>query len=112
MTLDFSTDGTTLAVSGFEAGAALWDVATGPRSARGSKAGERRAMIDLSADGRRLLLTHGDGQGAVYDVDPELGPTCVHGREPHPDARGVGGVPPGATIRAGLRDLSVPRTRS
>ena len=28
-------------------------------------------MIDLSSDGRRLLETHGNGQGAVWDVDPE-----------------------------------------
>ena len=27
-------------------------------------------MIDLSPDGQRLLETHGDGQGAVWDVDP------------------------------------------
>ena len=28
-------------------------------------------MIDLSPDGRHLLETHGNGQGAVWDVDPE-----------------------------------------
>ena len=28
-------------------------------------------MIDLSSDGRHLLETHGNGQGAVWDVDPE-----------------------------------------
>ena len=28
-------------------------------------------MIDLSPDGRQLLMTHGNGQGAVWDVDPE-----------------------------------------
>ena len=28
-------------------------------------------MIDLSADGRQLLEVHGNGQGAVWDVDPE-----------------------------------------
>ena len=28
-------------------------------------------MIDLSADGRQLLEIHGNGQGAVWDVDPE-----------------------------------------
>ena len=70
MTLDFSADGTMLAVSGFEGGAALWDVATGTQIGPRLKAGERRAMIDLSGDGRHLLLTHGDGHGAVYDVDP------------------------------------------
>ena len=28
-------------------------------------------MIDLSPDGHYLLETHGSGQGAVWDVDPE-----------------------------------------
>ena len=28
-------------------------------------------MLDLSPDGRRLLMTLGNGQGAVWDVDPE-----------------------------------------
>ena len=28
-------------------------------------------MIDLSSDGRHLLEIHGNGQGAVWDVDPE-----------------------------------------
>ena len=35
-----------------------------------SRPGDRRTMIDLSPDGRRLLETHGDGHGAVSDVDP------------------------------------------
>jgi hypothetical protein len=34
-------------------------------------AGDGRAEIDLSPDGGSLLLTHADGRGAVYDVDPE-----------------------------------------
>jgi hypothetical protein len=28
-------------------------------------------MLDISPDGRRLLITHGNGQGAVWDIDPE-----------------------------------------
>jgi hypothetical protein len=28
-------------------------------------------MIDLSSDGRHLLETNGNGQGAVWEVDPE-----------------------------------------
>ena len=34
-------------------------------------AGDRRTMIDLSPDGRYLLEMHGNGQGALWDVDPE-----------------------------------------
>ena len=71
LTLDFSPDGRTLAVSGFEPVASLWDVATGTRIGPTLTAGSRRAEIDLSPDGRRLLLTHADGRGAVFDVDPE-----------------------------------------
>ena len=71
LTLDFSADGRTLAVSGFEPVASLWDVATGVRIGPTLTAGSRRAEIDLSPDGRRLLLTHADGRGAIWDVDPE-----------------------------------------
>jgi hypothetical protein len=28
-------------------------------------------MLDLSPDGRRLLMTNGDGRGAIWDVDPD-----------------------------------------
>jgi hypothetical protein len=28
-------------------------------------------MLDLSSDGRRLLMTLSNGEGAVWDVDPE-----------------------------------------
>ncbi len=70
LTLDFSPDGRTLAVSGFEPVASLWDVATGVRIGPTLTAGSRRAEIDLSPDGRRLLLTHADGRGAIWDVDP------------------------------------------
>ena len=71
LTLDFSPDGRTLAVSGFEPAASLWDVATGVRIGPTLTAGSRRAEIDLSPHGRRLLLTHADGHGAVWDVDPD-----------------------------------------
>ena len=71
LTLDFSPDGRTLAVSGFEPVASLWDVATGVPIGPTLTSGSRRAEIDLSPDGRRLLLTHADGRGAIWDVDPE-----------------------------------------
>jgi WD40 repeat protein/tRNA A-37 threonylcarbamoyl transferase component Bud32 len=71
-TLEFSRDGRTLAVSGFlEPVASLWDVATGTQIGRSLTAGRRTAMADLSSDGRRLLMTLANGQGAVWDVDPE-----------------------------------------
>jgi WD40 repeat protein len=70
-TLDFSADGRTLAVSGFEPVASLWDVATGARIGPTLTAGSRRAEIDLSPDGRELLMTAADGRGAIWDVDPE-----------------------------------------
>jgi WD40 repeat protein len=70
-TLDFSPEGTVLAASGWEPFAWLWDVATGARIGPKFTAGNGRAYIDLSLDGRRLLLTHADGRGALYDVDPE-----------------------------------------
>ena len=103
-TLEFSPDGRTLAVSGFEPVASLWDVATGTQIGPQLTAGDRRTMIDLSADGRRLLETHGNGQGAVWDVDPESwARRACDAREPHADPRGVGGVPPRPALRAGLR---------
>jgi WD40 repeat protein/tRNA A-37 threonylcarbamoyl transferase component Bud32 len=70
-TLEFSPDGRTLAISGFEPVASLWDVATGTQIGPQLTAGDRRTMIDLSSDGRLLLEVHGNGQGAVWDVDPE-----------------------------------------
>ena len=70
LTLDFSPDGATLAVSGFEPVASLWDVESGTRIGPSLTAGSRTAQVDFSADGRRLLITHGDGRGAVWDVDP------------------------------------------
>ena len=70
-TLEFSPDGRTLAISGFEPAASLWDVASGTQIGPPLSAGDRRTMIDLSADGRQMLEVHGNGQGAVWDVDPE-----------------------------------------
>ncbi|HEY5878359.1 MAG TPA: hypothetical protein VIU11_05585, partial [Nakamurella sp.] len=63
LSLEFSPDGRVLA-----SGRTLWDVATGTRI--GPKLGaESEPMTDLSADGRRLLVTAG-GHGEVWDVDP------------------------------------------
>jgi WD40 repeat protein len=70
-TLEFSPDGRTLAISGFEPAASLWDVASGTQIGPQLTAGDRRTMIDLSTDGRLMLEVHGNGQGAVWNVDPE-----------------------------------------
>jgi len=67
--LEFSPDGRTLAISG-KPDASLWDVATGTQVGRLS-GGSRRAMLDLSPDGRHLLMTNANGQGAVWDIDPD-----------------------------------------
>ena len=67
--LEFSSDGRTLAIAG-RPDAALWDVATGTELGRFS-GGSRRAMLDLSPDGRQLLVTGGNGQGAIWSIDPE-----------------------------------------
>jgi WD40 repeat protein len=67
--LEFSRDGRVLAVSGD--GASLWDVATGIQIGPTLSAGSRSAMLDLSPDGRRLLVTSADGRGAVWDIDPQ-----------------------------------------
>jgi WD40 repeat protein len=72
--LEFSADGRILAVAGFgEPAASLWDVETGTRIGPSLTvtAGRRTAMVDLSADGRQLLLTLANGKGAVFDVDPD-----------------------------------------
>jgi WD40 repeat protein len=66
--LEFSPDGRILAISG-KPDASLWDVATGTQVGRLS-GGSRKAMLDLSLDGRHLLVTNGNGQGAVWDIDP------------------------------------------
>jgi WD40 repeat protein/tRNA A-37 threonylcarbamoyl transferase component Bud32 len=71
LTLDFNSDGSILVVSGFEPTASLWDIATGGRIGPALTAGSRRAEVHLAPDGRHMLETHGNGQGAVWDVDPE-----------------------------------------
>ncbi len=69
--MEFSPDGRILAVSGWENVASLWDVASGAQIGPRLTAGSRRTSLDLSPDGRRLLTTYGNGQGAVWDIDPE-----------------------------------------
>ena len=70
--LEFSRDGRTLAVGGYgEPYAALLDVATGSQIGPRLTAGRDSAMVDVSPDGRSLLQTHGNGEGAVWDIDPE-----------------------------------------
>ena len=67
--LEFSRDGRTLAVS--NARASLWDVQTGVQIGPTLAAGSRTATMDLSPDGRRLLITSSDGTGAVWEIDPK-----------------------------------------
>jgi WD40 repeat protein/tRNA A-37 threonylcarbamoyl transferase component Bud32 len=67
--LEFTRDGRTLAV--FGRGASLWDVATGIQVGPTLSAENRSTVMDLSSDGRRLLMTSADGHGAVWDVDPK-----------------------------------------
>jgi WD40 repeat protein len=67
--LEFTRDGRTLAVSGWESVASLWDVATGYGPTL--TAGSGQTMLDLSPDGRRLLMMASNGEGAVWDIDPE-----------------------------------------
>jgi serine/threonine protein kinase/WD40 repeat protein len=69
--LEFSPDGRTLAVSGWESGASLWDVATGSQYGPTLTAGSRRTSLDLSPDGRRLLMMASNGEGVVWNIDPD-----------------------------------------
>ena len=70
-TLEFSSDGRTLVVGGLaENVASLWDVASGTRIAARLSVGSRAIQTDLSSDGRHLLMTAANGEGAVWDVDP------------------------------------------
>jgi WD40 repeat protein/tRNA A-37 threonylcarbamoyl transferase component Bud32 len=71
--LEFSPDGKMLAVSGGDS-ASLWDVATGAQIGPKLAAGSRESMLDLSPDGSRLLITSGDGQGAIWRIDPDSWP--------------------------------------
>jgi WD40 repeat protein len=68
--LEFSPDGSMLAASGGDS-ASLWDVATGAQIGPRLAAGSRESMLDLASDGRRLLITSGNGQGAIWRIDPE-----------------------------------------
>jgi serine/threonine protein kinase/WD40 repeat protein len=70
--LEFRPDGRTLAIGGHgEPYAALLDVATGAQLGPRLTAGRDTATVDVSPDGRSLLQTHGNGEGAVWDIDPE-----------------------------------------
>jgi WD40 repeat protein len=70
--LEFGPDGHTLAIGGYgEPYAALLDVATGAQLGPRLTAGRDTATVDVSPDGRSLLQTHGNGEGAVWDIDPE-----------------------------------------
>jgi WD40 repeat protein len=72
LVLEFSPGNSILAVSGYgEPFASLLDVATGEQIGPRLNAGGESTMIDVSADGRRLLETHGTGEGAIWDIDPE-----------------------------------------
>ena len=76
--LEFSPDGTILVVSGLASGrdvsgvgVSLWDVATATQIGPRLSTGKRAALIDLSPDGRRLLVTAANGEGAIWDIDPD-----------------------------------------
>jgi len=71
LSLEFSPDGSVLAISGGDSFASLWDVATGAQIGPRLTAGGRGTMVDFSPDGRRLLEVHANGEGAVWDVDPD-----------------------------------------
>jgi WD40 repeat protein len=76
--LEFSPDGRIVVASSGASGlsvaraaVSLWDVATGTQIGPSLTAGSRALMIDVSPDGRRLLMTAADGEGAVWDIDPK-----------------------------------------
>ncbi|HEU5066513.1 MAG TPA: WD40 repeat domain-containing protein, partial [Gaiellaceae bacterium] len=70
--LEFSQDGQLLVVEALtENVASLWDVASGTQIGARLSVGSRGADVDLAPDGRRLLMTADDGEGAVWDIDPE-----------------------------------------
>ena len=102
--LEFSPDGRTLAISG-KPDASLWDVATATQVGR-LPGGGRRAMLDLA---RRTPAPDDERQrpGSRLEHRPgDLGAARLRTREPHAVAGGVGRVPPGAAVRAGLHELS------
>jgi WD40 repeat protein len=70
--LEFSSDGRMLAVGGLaENVASLWDVASGTQIGARLSVGSRAISMDLSSDGRRLLMTAANGEGAIWDIDPQ-----------------------------------------
>jgi WD40 repeat protein len=71
LSLAFNADGTTLAMSGGEAFASLWDVASGAPIGPRLRLGGREVALDISRDGRRMLTTQGDGQGTIWNIDPD-----------------------------------------
>jgi WD40 repeat protein len=71
--LEFNRDARMLAISGGDS-ASLWDVGTGAQIGPRLGAGSRESMLDLSPDGRRLLITSGNGQGAIWTIDPASWP--------------------------------------
>ena len=71
LSLEFSPDGSVLAISGGDSFASLLDVATGAQIGPRLTAGGRGTMVDFSPDGGRLLEVHANGEGAVWDVDPD-----------------------------------------
>ena len=90
----WAPDGKTIVSTDHSETLRLWDVATGTQIGPQLTAGDRRTMIDLSSDGRQMLEVHGNGQGAVWDVDPESwkrracalaasGNRQIDAREPH-----------------------------
>jgi WD40 repeat protein/tRNA A-37 threonylcarbamoyl transferase component Bud32 len=71
-TLEFSRDGEILAMSGEQPLASLLDVESGAPIGTRLTAGGGAAMLDLSPDGHRLLMTLGNGQGVVWNIEPEF----------------------------------------
>ena len=69
--LEFSRDGRTLAVGGTESRMRRSRRRDGVADRPEATAGRDSAMVDVSPDGRSLLQTHGNGEGAVWDIDPE-----------------------------------------
>ena len=70
--LQFSQDDRLLVVTGVsDNSTSLWDVASVTQISARLSVGSRGAVSDLSPDGRRLLMTADNGEGAVWDIDPK-----------------------------------------
>jgi WD40 repeat protein/class 3 adenylate cyclase/tRNA A-37 threonylcarbamoyl transferase component Bud32 len=67
-TLEFSPDGEILAGAGTEPFVPLWDVDSGDPIGTRLAAGSGQAMLDFASDGRRLLMTLGNGKGVVWNI--------------------------------------------